>query len=73
MKEVTLFQSTDNVDFTGKFYTTTQKNELPDELENGHRIVRPQRLVFDESGVGSFANEQELKQAGYQRVDFRDH
>ena len=43
---------------------------MPDHLENGHRVVRPQRLVFDESEVGSFANEQELKLAGYQRVDF---
>ena len=68
LTEVTLFQSTDNVDFTGKFYTTTLKNELPDELENGHRVVRPQLLVFDESG--SFASEQELRQAGYKRVDF---
>ena len=68
MKEVTVFQSTDNIDFTGKFYTTTPKKELPEYLENGHRVVRPQRLVF--AGTGSFANEQELKQAGYQRVDF---
>ena len=36
-------------------------SELEEELQS---------VVFDPTGTWSFANEEELKQAGYQQVDF---
>lgn len=70
MTKVTIFESTDEVDFTGSYYTETPKQDLPDFLPNGHRIVLVQELILDPSGVGSFATEDEVRTAGFKKVKF---
>jgi hypothetical protein len=69
-QKITVFQSTDEVEFTGRFYTETPKKDLPDNLANGHRVVLAQEIVYDPSGVGSFANEDEVRTAGFKKVKF---